>query len=146
MRKVNRHIIHCSATPKGWSGGAGEIREWHTALPPKGRGWSDIGYHFVILRDGTIEGGRPLERIGAHVKGHNRTTVGTCLVGPGRGLKNFTVAQLKSLYFLHYKALQPQFGPLPLHGHREYANKDCPGFDISELMAKWEKMMWGEKK
>jgi len=56
--------------------GAKKIRQWH-----KLRGWSDIGYHYVIRRDGRIELGRPIEQVGAHVKGHNSDSIGVCMVG-----------------------------------------------------------------
>ena len=67
MRQIKQIIIHCSATPEGRNIGATTIRGWH-----KERGFSDIGYHYVIRLDGTIEEGRPIEQIGAHCQGHNR--------------------------------------------------------------------------
>ena len=56
MRNINRIILHCSATPEGRYTSANEIRKWHV----NGNGWSDIGYHYVIRIDGTIEKGRPI--------------------------------------------------------------------------------------
>lgn len=76
--------MHCSATKPELSSAldAEEVRRWHT-LPKskKGRGWSDIGYHYFIKTDGTIEEGRPLRRSGAHVKGYNRKSIGICYAG-----------------------------------------------------------------
>ena len=57
MRELNRIILHCSATPEGRDVPASVIRRWHI----EDRGWSDIGYHFVIRLDGTVEAGRPTE-------------------------------------------------------------------------------------
>lgn len=140
MRKVHKHIIHCSATPLGRDVSADEIRRWHTDPKSKGgRGWSDIGYHMVIDIRGDMQGGRPLSRNGAHVRGHNTGSIGTCLVGPGGGIANFSDRQLKTLFTLH-ESFKVQFPGITLHGHREFSSKDCPGFDISELMEKWKEM------
>jgi len=82
MRPINELIIHCTATPADWRAGSktsakvSAIRQMH-----KNRGWSDIGYHHLIDRDGTVAKGRPIERIGAHVKGHNTGTIGVSLFG-----------------------------------------------------------------
>jgi hypothetical protein len=54
-----------------------EIRRWHVQQ----RGWRDIGYHWVIDRDGAVAPGRKETEVGAHVEGHNRGTIGICLLG-----------------------------------------------------------------
>ena len=59
-------VVHCAATPPEMDIGAKEIDLWH-----RQRGWSGIGYHFVIRRDGRVEAGRPLDRPGAHAQGFN---------------------------------------------------------------------------
>ena len=96
MRDIKKIIIHCSATSAEMDIGAKEIAQWH-----KDRGWSDIGYHFVIRRDGTIEHGRPVERPGAHARHHNNDSIGICLVGgineSGEPDSNFTFDQIVSL-------------------------------------------------
>ncbi len=74
--------VHCSATKKGRYLTASEIRSMH--VRPKsqgGNGWSDVGYHFIIRTDGTIEEGRPLTRMGAGVAGHNEDNIHICLIG-----------------------------------------------------------------
>ncbi len=76
-RKIDEIVLHCSATREGQDISVETIRSWHV----DGNGWSDIGYHAVIMLDGTLELGRPLERSGAHVKGHNRNTIGVCYIG-----------------------------------------------------------------
>lgn len=133
-RKINRHIIHCSATPYGRDVTAADIDRWH-----REKGWSEIGYHFVVRLDGAIEGGRSLEKIGAHVKGHNADSIGTCLIGPGADIGNFYEEQLRALRYLH-RSLEEAFAGLSLHAHREYSSKDCPGFDIEELVKYWEEL------
>ena len=77
MRPVNKIIIHCSATPEGRDYTVAQIRDWHV----KGNGWKDIGYHFVIYRDGTVPAGRDINQIGAHTTGQNTGSIGICYVG-----------------------------------------------------------------
>lgn len=76
-RKVSGLVVHCTANAEGVDIGAKEIKRFHV----QERGWVDIGYHFVIRIDGTIEPGRDLNKAGAHVSGHNATTIGICYVG-----------------------------------------------------------------
>ena len=73
MRLVKEIIIHCSATREGQQIPVDTIRDWHLA-----KGWNDIGYHFYIDLDGTINKGRDIDKIGAHCKGHNRNSIGIC--------------------------------------------------------------------
>lgn len=120
IRKATKHIVlHCSATRANQDVGAKEIRAWHRA-----RGWSDIGYHYVIRRNGTVERGRqPDNSIGAHVEGHNSNTLGICLVGglnnrTGAPEDNFTPAQHQALADL-IKRLLPRFPGATILGHRD---------------------------
>lgn len=129
-------FVHCSATKPNMDIGASEIREWHLR-----RGWSDIGYNYVIRRNGVVEGGRDIdndgdymEEIGAHVRGYNSVSIGICLVGgvdwQGRSDFNYTKEQMSSLETLigQVKAEYPQAEVL---GHRDKDNgKDCPCFDV----------------
>lgn len=129
MRAITEIIVHCSDTYGTMDIGAKEIRHWHTAPPPEGRGWRDIGYHYVIRRDGTMEPGRPLEQQGAHVAGHNENSIGICLVG-GKPEANFTEAQMGSLRILIQELLK-RFGHLDVLGHRDFDHKkQCPMFDV----------------
>ena len=135
MRELNRVILHCSATREGQDVSAATIKDWHV----NGRGWSDIGYHYVIGIDGTIEKGRPIQRTGAHTKGHNAESVGVCYIGgvreDGKTPKDtLTFAQEQAFRNL-YNALKLVFGPMTLHGHREYAAKACPSFEVREKFA-----------
>ena len=77
MRKIDKIIIHCSATKEGRDISTETIRSWHV----KGRGWRDIGYHLVIELDGSLKVGRPLHKIGAHTLGENEHSIGICYVG-----------------------------------------------------------------
>ena len=135
MRTINLLIVHCSATKPFMDIGAVEIRKWHTDPKPKGNGWRDIGYHFVIRRDGTVEDGRPIDQVGAHVAGHNSDSIGICLVGgvddAGVPAANFTPEQWKALEAL-LRVLRAKFPKSTIHGHNEYAAKACPSFDVNE--------------
>lgn len=112
--------------------------DWIRNIHVNENGWSDIGYHWVIRRDGSLERGRSFERIGAHCKGHNRHSIGICLIGgmskEEKTENNFTrvqFTQLKSLvYFL--KEFLPKIKKVT--GHREYANKTCPCFEVKEVV------------
>lgn len=86
MIKWQGIVIHHSASPRGyWLGDrwlpidSQVIRRWHV----EERGWSDIGYHYVVLANGKLELGRPLGRIGAHTRAGKRnfSAIGICLVG-----------------------------------------------------------------
>jgi N-acetylmuramoyl-L-alanine amidase len=122
MRKITQHIIHCSASTHG---DVQEIRRWHQA-----RGWADVGYHFIVLQNGEIEVGRMLSEIGAHCEGHNRESIGTCLIGN----TEFTPAQFASLRRLH-NSLRVLFPGLTAHGHREFnPHKTCPNFEVDQVL------------
>jgi N-acetylmuramoyl-L-alanine amidase len=129
MRKIDKIIWHCSATPDGRDVKLETIREWHM----RERGWSDIGYHYVIELDGTIQMGRPLIRAGAHVAGHNAHSIGICYVGgtdtKGRAKDTRTKTQTAALHKLTVGLLQ-RFPGATVHGHNEFAAKACPCFDV----------------
>ena len=130
MRKINKIIIHCSATCAGVDYTVDDIRRWH-----RKRGFSDIGYHYVIYRDGSIHKGRPLESIGAHCSGQNAKSIGICYIGgmSRNGLlpeDTRTEAQRRALDVL-VSDLVNRFPYVTIHGHNEFANKACPCFDVS---------------
>ena len=123
--------VHCSATPPQQDVGVAEIRRWH-----KKKGWRDVGYHFVIRRNGDVELGRPLSQTGAHVKGHNKGNIGICIAGGCNAElqpeDNFTLAQRKALFGL-IAALQEQFliSDENVKGHKDWGvNKACPVLKI----------------
>jgi hypothetical protein len=129
MREINQIVIHCSDTPAGMDIGAAEIRQWHTDPPPRGRGWNDIGYHYVIRRDGQLEIGRPEEVVGAHVEGHNAHSIGVCMVGGGKGVCNFTHDQWARLRSV-VNMLTCEYPNAAVCGHRDLnPAKQCPSFD-----------------
>lgn len=136
MRKIDKIILHCSATQEGKDYSASTIRKWHTDPP---RNWSDIGYHFVIRNDenGTIERGRPIEKTGAHVKGHNSTSVGIVYIGGvDKDLKaKDTMTDCQEESFLKLvESLRMVFGEsIPVFGHNDFTDrKECPSFKVRE--------------
>ena len=135
MRDLKRIILHCSATPEGREVSVETIREWHTDPPPRGRGWSDIGYHYVIHLNGEIEIGRPIEVQGAHVSGENEDSIGICYIGGVDALNKpkDTMTVLQEISFLDIvKSLRLIFGELSIHGHNEFSTKACPSFSVEE--------------
>ena len=134
MRDLNRIILHCAATREGKDFSVDTIREWHV----NGRGWSDIGYHWVIRLDGSIEVGRPLEKSGAHTKGHNKDSVGVCYIGgcdaDGKPKDTMNPEQEKAWRMI-VLSLRTLYGDLTIHGHNEFAKKACPSFIVKEQFA-----------
>lgn len=132
MRKIDQIVIHCSVTPKGKFFDVDDIREWHV----KGNGWTDVGYHYIVLLDGTIQLGRPIEVPGAHVSGYNHNSIGVCYIGggsKGNWEDTRTVPQFSSLYYL-LKTLKLIFKQAAIVGHRDFegVKKLCPCFNAME--------------
>ncbi len=123
-------VVHCSATPADMDIGAKEIKQWH-----REKGWLDIGYHYVITRDGDVETGRPEDIPGAHARGYNQVSLGICMVGGTKKDKrtqenNFTEAQFATLRRL-LEGLESDYPNAEVIGHRDLPGviKGCPSFD-----------------
>tara|TARA_R100000935_G_scaffold54808_1_gene84047 strand:- start:1153 stop:1575 length:423 start_codon:yes stop_codon:yes gene_type:complete len=131
MREISKAIVHCTATPEGRPTTVEDIRSWHMA-----RGWSDIGYHYVIYLDGSIHEGRPVGKMGAHCKGQNRNSIGIAYVG-GIDKKHFkpkdtrTKEQKESLIEI-LTELKHLHCDLSIYGHRDFSSKACPSFDATK--------------
>lgn len=138
MRQLTEIIIHCTDTrPNWWSTKTSqekteEVRRWHV----EDRGWSDCGYHYLIDRDGTVTTGRPLEKTGAHVKGHNTGTIGISLFGGHGGsasdtfYDHFTEEQEWALEGLIISLTKDYPTISKVTGHNQYAAKACPCFSV----------------
>ena len=143
MRPINEIIVHCTATQPKWMEGrpirdkVAEVRKWHV----QDRGWKDIGYHFLIDRDGTLALGRPVDQVGAHTQGHNTGTIGVSLFGgfgsaaTDKFSDNFTPEQDKALRAL-IETLSTLYGIKKVSGHNEYAAKACPSFNVTKWLGK----------
>ena len=134
-RRVDKIIIHASDTYEDMDIGKIEITQWHIM-----RGFSDIGYHFVIRRDGTIELGRNIDLSGAHCKGYNNGSIGICLVGGKSRIDdkpedNFKDEQFNSLDRLLSELLwfDNVSSEVSIKGHNYYANRGCPCFDVEKF-------------
>ena len=138
-RKVNNIILHCSATPEGKDFTVENIRQWH-----KAQGWSDIGYHWVIYRDGSINKGRDENLVGTHCAGHNSGSIGINYIGgvasDGKTPKDTrTQAQKKSLIKLVKELLEKYNLTLDnVHCHNDYTNKKaCPSFSRNTFIKEY---------
>lgn len=130
-RAIDELIWHCAATREGQDFTVADIRAWH-----KQRGFSDIGYHYVVYRDGRIMLGRPVGQQGAHCadSGKNRGTIGACYIGgvaaDGKTPKDTrTQAQRASMLWLT-RELARRHPIKRVTGHNQYAVKACPSFDV----------------
>jgi N-acetylmuramoyl-L-alanine amidase len=141
QKVVDTIFVHCSATRPEWMGGnhlaskVAEIRRWHV----RDRGWKDIGYHWIIDRDGSLAPGRPENQVGSHVKGHNTGSIGICLIG-GHGSNaddpfslNFTPEQDAALRKL-IAEIKKRTPISAIRGHNEVAAKACPGFTVKKWL------------
>lgn len=137
---VREICLHCSATQPDWmadqplSAQRAEIRRWHLA-----NGWSDIGYHWIIGRDGKLLTGRAETVIGAGVEGRNAGVIHVCLIGghgsaeTDRFARHFTPAQDTAARQL-IQAIGMRTRIAVISGHNEYAAKACPGFKVSQWL------------
>ena len=144
-RKITELILHCTASKEGENKTVSAIRNYHI----KKRGWSDIGYHFVIYLDGSVHEGRPLDKIGAHCTGHNSYSIGIVYVGGldvnGKPKDTRTSKQKEALKEL-LSRLKKQYPNAKIIGHRDTSPdlngngtvepcewiKSCPCFDAAE--------------
>lgn len=128
-RIINEIIVHCSATPEGKDYSVADIRKWH-----KQQGWSDIGYHYVVYRDGTIRDGRDVNISGAHCVNHNAHSIGVCYIGgvasDGKTPKDTrTPSQRIALKQLLTELLM-LYPNARIYGHHDFdKGKACPSFD-----------------
>lgn len=130
-RDIKEIIVHCSATPEGADFTVSDIKNWHLQ-----RGFSDIGYHYIIYRNGSIHKGRDESIAGAHCTGHNSTSIGVCYIGgcakDGKTPKDTrTNAQKKSLISL-LRELKSKYPKSKIYPHYKFANKACPSFNAEE--------------
>lgn len=129
-RPISEIIVHCTATAEGKDFTVDDIRAWH-----KARGWSDIGYHYIVYRDGAVHEGRPVGQTGSHVAGRNTGTIGIAYVGgvsaDGKTPKDTrTASQRASLLWLVAELRKKHKGIKAVTGHNQFANKACPSFDV----------------
>lgn len=137
MRKITKVILHCDASSNPEQDSIEAVRELHTS--PKsikfkwgeyethGKAWRDVGYHFYIQSNGTLQRGRSIDEIGAHCLGENKHSIGICMHGSKKS--DFNNQQKLTLVRL-IQALVTLFPEVTIHGHNEFANKECPVYDV----------------
>ena len=136
MRHIDKIVLHCSATREGKDYSVDTIRGWHTR-----KGWRDIGYHYIVQRNGDVQEGRPLKMQGAHTRGLNKSSIGICYIGGVESTRNkkgkwtakdTRTEEQKSALHYFITDLMDEYPEATLHGHNEFAAKACPSFDVQE--------------
>ena len=127
-RKIHTIAVHCSFSPQGRGDDANTIDDWH-----KERWGSGIGYHYVVLEDGTIQKGRWVDYKGSHAKGHNKGTIAICRIGgmgkDGTPIRDATDEQIFSIRKLSRLLVDMyDLSAINILGHNEFPNvkKSCP--------------------
>lgn len=135
-RMINEIIIHCTATPEGRECTVDEIRRWH-----RQRGFSDIGYHYIVHLNGDLDFGRNVDISGAHCLNHNAHSIGVVYVGgvakDGRTPKDTRTQEQKATLASLLLDLRKLYPHATIHGHRDFANKACPSFDATKEYSKF---------
>lgn len=130
-RNIKEIIVHCTATQEGKDYTVGDITRWH-----KKRGFSTIGYHYVVYRDGSIHNGRDVNISGAHCTNHNSISIGVCYVGgvatDGKTPKDTRTDKQKAALLSLLRKLRSLYPNASIHGHRDFAIKACPSFDATK--------------
>src|SRR5574344_2434615 len=127
-RTINEIIVQCSATPEGKDYTLDTIRQWHLQ-----RGFSDIGYHYVIHPNGLVEEGRDVNIAGAPCSGHNSKSIGICYIGgmtaDNKKAKDTRTSEQRTMLLWLLMKMRKLYPSASIHGHRDFAAKDCPSFD-----------------
>lgn len=129
-RAISEIIVHCSATPEGREHTVADIRRWHLE-----RGFSDVGYHYVVYLDGSVHAGRSEKLAGAHCIGHNRNSIGVCYIGgvasDCKTPEDTRTPEQKNALEALLKQLKKRYPGAAIHSHRDFAAKSCPSFDAT---------------
>jgi N-acetylmuramoyl-L-alanine amidase len=126
-RKVARVFLHCSASDNPAHDDVSVMRKWHLE-----KGWADVGYHYFIKKDGTVQKGRNLELTPSAQKGYNTNSIAICLHGLDKS--KFTPEQFKALRIMCFNFNFKYQGKITFHGHCEVSAKACPVFDYKKVL------------
>lgn len=142
MAKLEYLIIHCTATPEGREVTADEIKEWHTAEPPKGNGWSKVGYTDIIHLDGSItnlttfdqdddvegweltNGVRGINSISRHVVYSGGKSKD---MKSDKDTRTYEQSEALATYVKYMVLRHPD---IKVAGHNQFSEKACPSFDV----------------
>ena len=100
---------------------AQQIDQWH-----KEKGWSGIGYHYFVRKDGSVYRGRPEWAVGAHVQGMNHCSLGICAEGDYDKETAMPAMQQDAIVAL-IKDVLTRYPHAKVVGHRDIGSSDCPG-------------------
>ena len=126
-RRIDRIFLHCTATESTSYNNVETIRKDH-----RSRGFDDIGYHFLITKDGEVHYGRDIEKAPAAQRGHNQRTIAICLAGLRK--EKFTQSQYASLKELTIEIDNSYLKDVSFHGHCEVSAKSCPVIDYKIIL------------
>ena len=130
-KKTDYIVIHSTMTPPSRTTTLKTVDEWH-----RKEGWLEVGYHFFIQTDGTLEFGRHPETVGAHCKGHNHDSMSICMVGgkdaSGNAVDNFSKEQKETLKSI-VSSLTKAYPGATVVGHNELEETDCPSFNVKDF-------------
>lgn len=134
-RKIDKIIVHCSATPEGEDFTVEDIDGWH-----KAQGYQCIGYHYVIYRDGIVASGRPEAQVGAHCSGYNTGSIGVCYIGGcvgreegGQKAKDTRTPEQKASLISLLSYLKMVYPNAKIYGHHDFnSGKACPSFNAKQ--------------
>ena len=134
LRRIKYIVIHSTATPEGKDYTVADIRKMH-----KARGWRDIGYHYVIYRDGSLHEGRDVNISGGHARGYNSNSIGIVYIGGTSATekdknghlkaKDTRTPQQKATLLKLLKDLRKLYPNAKIVGHRDLNATACPSFD-----------------
>lgn len=144
-QKLKYLVIHCTATPAGREVTAAEIRRWHTAAPPAGRGWKQVGYTDLIHLDGGVE--RLVDNnedawvdpweVTNGAAGYNSVSRHIVYAGglsrDGKRAEDTRTEAQKAALATYVRKFHRQHPEVKILGHRDLpgVKKECPGFDVA---------------
>jgi N-acetylmuramoyl-L-alanine amidase len=138
LRNINYIVIHCTATPVNTT--VDSIKRYWKEV----RGWGDVpGYHYLILRDGSIIQLLDEKQNSYGVYHHNSECVSIAYLGgvdkDGQPIDNRSDAQCHAL-FNKIVALTERYPKAQLLGHRDFpeVKKACPCFDVRSWLQNYE--------
>lgn len=133
-RAIKYIVVHSTATPEGENYTVADIRRMH-----KAKGWRDIGYHYVIYRDGTLHEGRDVNISGGHARGYNSNSIGIVYIGGTSATekdkaghlkaKDTRTPEQKATLLRLLKDLRKLYPNAKIVGHRDLNVTACPSFD-----------------
>lgn len=129
-RKINLIVVHCTGTEEGEDVSVQAIRNYHV----NHNGWRDIGYHYVIYRDGSLHEGRDVNISGGHARGYNSNSIGIVYVGgcPKGHLdqsKDTRTPEQKATLLRLLKDMRKLYPSAKIVGHKDLNKTGCPAFD-----------------